>query len=83
MVGLTLNQRGLRHELAARDSTVAALQQTVAARNRKFRNGRPSSTRFLDPGISLTTLASTQAPEPIIQFFWNHRTNLALVQPSG
>lgn len=34
---------------------------------------------ILDPAVSLTRLASTQAPEPGIQLFWNHRTNVVFL----
>lgn len=79
VVGLALKQSALREELAARDSTIVGLQQTVATREQKIREREAELNSILDPGITLTRLASTQAPEPGIQLFWNHRTNVAMV----
>jgi anti-sigma-K factor RskA len=78
-VGLAYNQSALHRQLVTRDSTITTLRQTVAAREQKIREREAELDQILAPGVSLTQLASTQAPEPGIQLFWNHRTNVAMV----
>lgn len=76
---LAVNQRNLRHDLAARDSTITSLQGMLSEREQRLAFREAELNAILDPGVSLTRLSSTGAPEPGIQFFWNHRTNMAIV----
>jgi anti-sigma-K factor RskA len=81
--GLALNQRVLRRDLAARDSTIATLTETLAAREERLRQREATLNSILEPAVTLTNLVSTGAPEPGMQFFWNRKTNRATVHASN
>jgi len=76
---LNNSQRRLRGDVAARDSTIVRLEDSLTATALHLTEREAELNTILDPGVSLTRLSSTLAPEPAIQLFWNHRTNLALV----
>jgi anti-sigma-K factor RskA len=81
--GLALNQRALRRELTARDSAIAMLTETLAAREERLRQREATLNSLLEPAVTLTNLVSTGAPEPGMQFFWNRKTNRATVHASN
>jgi anti-sigma-K factor RskA len=76
--GLAFQRQSLRQDLAARDSTIAALQSTLAVREAKLASREATLNAILEPGVSLTRLNSTGAPEPGLQLFWNRSTNVAI-----
>jgi anti-sigma-K factor RskA len=78
VAGLGLGQRSLRQQLAARDSTIASLQQTLDAREAKLASREAELNAILDPNVSLTRMGTPGTPQPVVQLFWNRRSNLIL-----
>jgi anti-sigma-K factor RskA len=69
---LALHQTRLDRELAARDSSLAGLQQQMAHREATL-NG------ILEPDVELYQLTASGDPEPRIQLFWNRKQHTAIL----
>ncbi len=78
VAGLGLGQRALRQQLSARDSTIAALQQSLGEREATLASREAELNAVLDPNVSLTRMGTPGTPQPVVQLFWNRRSNLIL-----
>jgi anti-sigma-K factor RskA len=78
VAGLALNQRGLSRQLAERDSTIASLQDTLAARDTRLALREAELNSILDPNVVLTRMGTPGSPQPVVQLFWNRHSNLIL-----
>ncbi len=79
VAGLALAGRGLRQQLTEREATIAALQDSLSARETKLAQREQELNSLLDPNVLLTRMGTPGTPEPVVQLFWNRRSNLMLV----
>lgn len=77
--GLALQQRALRQQLALQTTTIAQLEATLAVREAKLASREAQLNSILDPNIQLTRMGSPGTPEPVVQLFWNRKSNLLMV----
>lgn len=70
--GLGLQVQRLEHSVGALDSTLAASQARLAARERTL-------NAILEPGVQLVPLTSSGEQPPGIQLFWDRRRNTAVL----
>jgi anti-sigma-K factor RskA len=78
VAGLALNQRGLSRQLAERDSSIASLRDTLAARETRLAMREAELNSILDPNVVLTRMGTPGTPQPVVQLFWNRQSNLIL-----
>ncbi len=78
VAGLGYQQLQLRAELQRRDSTIVALQGSVDAGAARLAAREAELNSLLDPNVTLTRMGTPGTPQPVVQLFWNRRTNLML-----
>jgi hypothetical protein len=88
VAGLGLSWQGLKRQLAERDATIVALSDSLAAREAKLAARERELNSLLDPNVSLTRMGTPGTPEPVVQLFWNRRSNLMVahafqLKPAG
>lgn len=88
VVGLGLSWQGLRRQVAEREATIVALQDSLAAGAAKLAAREEQLNTLLDPNVSLTRMGTPGTPEPVVQLFWNRRSNLMVahafqLKPAG
>ncbi len=76
VVGLGVAWQGLRQQVAEQGLTIAALQDSLAGRDRQLAKRNDELNSILDPSVSLIRMGSPDAPQqPVIQLFWNRRSH--------
>lgn len=78
VAGLGLSQRGLKEQLAQRDSAITLLQDTLSARDAKLASREAELNAILDPNVVLARMGTPDTPQPVVQLFWNRKSNLIL-----
>lgn len=68
-----------RRMLVERDSTIAGLARELDVRSARLAQREATLSAILEPTVTLTNLVSTQQQAPVIQLFWNRKTNVAIV----
>jgi len=68
-----------RRALVERDSALVGLARELDSRSARLAEREATLNAILEPTVTLTNLVSTQPEKPVIQLFWNRRTNVALV----
>lgn len=82
LVGLTATSLlwfGTRQGLQERDRAIAALRDTLTAREELLAYREAEINAILDPNVTLTLMGQADTPKPTIQLFWNRKTNRMLV----
>ncbi|MDZ4862751.1 MAG: anti-sigma factor [Gemmatimonadota bacterium] len=79
VAGLGLQQRALRRQLAVQTTSIAALEATLATREARLAQREAELNSLLDPNIQLTRMGTPGTREPVVQLFWNRRSNLVLI----
>jgi anti-sigma-K factor RskA len=78
VAGLGLRQRSMQGELAARETTIATLRDSLAAREASLALREAELNSILDPNVVLTRMGTPGTPQPVVQLFWNRHSNLIL-----
>ena len=68
-----------REGLAERDRAIAALRDSLAAREQLLAFREAEINAILDPNVTLTLMGEADSPKPTVQLFWNRKTNRMLV----
>jgi anti-sigma-K factor RskA len=68
-----------RQGLQDRDLAIAALRDSLAAREELLAYREAEINAILDPNVTLTLMGQADSPQPTIQLFWNRKTNRMLV----
>lgn len=71
--------RNSRQAVVERDSLIAGMARELDARTVRLAEREATLNAILEPTVTLTKLVSSQPGQPVIQLFWNRRTNVALV----
>lgn len=79
IVTTSISWKNTRRALVERDSTIAGMSRELDARTARLAQREATLNAILEPEVTLTNLVSTQPETPVIQLFWNRRTNLAIV----
>lgn len=79
VAGLALSWQGLRRQVADREATIAALTDSLAAREAKLAVRERELNALLDPNVSLIRMGTPGTPQPVVQLFWNRHSNRMLV----
>jgi len=79
VAGLGLQQRALRQQLAVQTTSIAALEATIATREARLATREAELNSILDPNVQLTRMGTPGSREPVVQLFWNRRSNLVLI----
>ncbi len=79
VAGLALQQRALRQQLAVQTTSIAQLEATLAIREAKLASREAELNSILDPNVQLTRMGSPGTREPVVQLFWNRKSNLLMV----
>jgi anti-sigma-K factor RskA len=79
VVVTSLGWNGARRALVERDSTIAGLARELDVRSARLAQREATLSAILEPTVTLTNLVSTQPEAPVIQLFWNRKTNVAIV----
>jgi hypothetical protein len=79
VAGLAMQQRALQEQVAQQTTTIAGLEATLAAREAKLASREAELNAILDPNIQLTRMGVPGTPEPVVQLFWNRKSNLLMV----
>lgn len=66
-------------ELTRRDRDLAALRDSLAAREQLLAFREAEINAILDPNVTLTLMGEADSPKPTVQLFWNRKTNRMLV----
>jgi anti-sigma-K factor RskA len=77
--GLGLAQRGLRRDLAGQRARLAELQDSLAAGRDRLARREAELNAILDPNVTLIRMGSPGTPQPVVQLFWNRRTNRIMI----
>ena len=77
-LGLGFNVVSLKRQLAEQQVAMDTLRADLAARESRLAEREATLDAILEPGVTLTRLTSTAQPEPVIQLFWNRRSNRAI-----
>ncbi len=72
-----------RKQVEARDEAIASLKTELNARQERLDERERTLAAVLEPGVSLTVLASASKPEPAVQLFVNRRRGIAIAQAVG
>lgn len=68
-----------RAGLSERDRAIAALRDSLAAREQLLAYREAEINAILDPNVTLTLMGEADSPKPTVQLFWNRKTNRMLV----
>jgi hypothetical protein len=79
IVATSVGWMGTRRALVERDSAIAGLARELDTRSARLAQREATLNAILEPEVTLTSLVSTQPETPVIQLFWNRRTNVAVV----
>ena len=79
VAGLALQQRALRQQLAVQTTSIAELEATLATREAKLASREAELNAILDPNVQLTRMGTPGTREPVVQLFWNRRSNLVMI----
>ena len=79
VAGLALQQRALRQQLAVQTTSIAELEATLAIREARLASREAELNSILDPNVQLTRMGSPGTREPVVQLFWNRKSNLLMV----
>ena len=77
--GLALQQRTLRRQLAQQTTSIAELEATLAIREARLANREAQLSAILDPNVQLTRMGVPGERKPVVQLFWNRKTNLVMI----
>lgn len=79
LVATSVSWLGARRALVQRDSTIAGMARELDLRTARLAQREATLNAILEPTVTLTNLVSTRPEQPVIQLFWNRRTNVAIV----
>lgn len=68
-----------RRELAARQAAVDSVRVTLAQVETRLSEREKTLNTIMEPGVTLSLLSTTSAPQPRIQLFWNREKSQAIV----
>jgi anti-sigma-K factor RskA len=68
-----------RRELAARQAAIDSVRVTLAQVETRLIEREKTLNFLMEPGVTLSLLSTTNAPQPRIQLFWNREKNQATV----
>ncbi|MEP7324423.1 MAG: anti-sigma factor [Gemmatimonadota bacterium] len=68
-----------RRELAARQAAIDSVRATLAQVETRLTERENTLNAIMEPGVTLSLLSTTNAPEPRVQLFWNREKNQAIV----
>jgi anti-sigma-K factor RskA len=78
VAALGVSQRGLRERLSALEATITSLKDRLSAREAELAVREAELNSILDPNVVLTRMGTPGTPQPVVQLFWNRRSNLIL-----
>ena len=79
LVGAGAGWLSSRRALADATATVVALQDTLRARDTQLALRESELNAILDPNVLLTLMGEPGTPRPVIQLFWNRKSNQLLL----
>ncbi|MEO8633641.1 MAG: anti-sigma factor [Gemmatimonadales bacterium] len=79
VAGLALQQRALRELLALQTTSISELEATLASRDAKLARREAELNAILDPNVQLTRMGTPGTPQPVVQLFWNRKSNLLTI----
>jgi anti-sigma-K factor RskA len=68
-----------RRELATRQAAIDSVRVTLAQVETRLSEREKTLNSIMEPGVTLSLLSTTSAPEPRIQLFWNREKNQAIM----
>ncbi len=79
IAGLLLQQRTLQEQLAQQSRSIADLEATLTNREAKLASREAQLNAILDPDIQLTRMGAPGERKPVVQLFWNRKTNVVMI----
>lgn len=79
VVGMGTMLATSRRELAARQAAIDSVRATLALVETRLSEREKTLNAIMEPGVTLSLLSTTNAPEPRIQLFWNRQSSQAIV----
>lgn len=79
MLAVSAGWWSTRTQLVRRDATIAALQDTLQARDQRLTLRESELNAILDPNVLLARLGDPGTPQPVVQLFWNQKSHQLLL----
>ncbi len=79
LVGVSAAWLSARRALTGASAVVTALQDSLRARDTQLALRESELNAILDPNVLLTRMGEPGTPRPVIQLFWNRRSNRLLL----